>query len=174
LDYALALASGVLLALSFPRFGHPAFAWISIAPLLIALAGWRPGGAAGQRPSRAFALGLVSGTVYFVGTVYWTGTVVRTFGGLALPVAIFAMLLLSAYLALYPAIAALIVSRVINRAGVNGLLIAPAAWVATEFARGLTGSSSTGFAFVKPSRNAREPAILKLASSESTSWNLPS
>lgn len=136
MDYALALASGVLLALSFPRFGHPAFAWISIAPLLIALAGWRPGGAAGQRPSRAFALGLVSGTVYFVGTVYWTGTVVRTFGGLALPVAIFAMLLLSAYLALYPAIAALIVSRVINRAGVNGLLIAPAAWVATEFARG--------------------------------------
>ena len=32
LDYALALASGVLLALSFPKFGHPAFGWIALAP----------------------------------------------------------------------------------------------------------------------------------------------
>ena len=38
LGYALATASGVLLALSFPKFGHPAFAWIALAPLLVALA----------------------------------------------------------------------------------------------------------------------------------------
>src|SRR6185503_6310448 len=38
LGYALALASGVLLALSFPQFGHPAFSWIALAPLLVALA----------------------------------------------------------------------------------------------------------------------------------------
>lgn len=136
MDYSLALVAGALLALSFPRFGHPAFAWIALAPLLIALAGWRPSHVAGQPPRRAFTLGLVSGVVYFVGTLYWTGTVVRTFGGLAWPVAIVAMVLLAAYLALYPALAALIISRLINRIGINGLLIAPAAWVATEFFRG--------------------------------------
>ena len=38
LGYPLALASGVLLALSFPKFGHPAFSWIALAPLLVALA----------------------------------------------------------------------------------------------------------------------------------------
>ena len=34
---ALAVASGVLLALSFPKYGHPAFGWIALAPLLIAV-----------------------------------------------------------------------------------------------------------------------------------------
>ena len=136
--YSLALLSGALLALSFPRFGHPAFAWIALVPLLIALSGWRghAGRVPGQPPLRAFTLGLVTGLAYFVGTIYWTGTVVRTFGGLATPVALFAMLLLAAYLALYPALTALIVSRVVNRAGVRGLLLLPAAWVATEFGRG--------------------------------------
>jgi len=37
LDYALALVSGALLALSFPRYGHPAFAWVALVPLLFAL-----------------------------------------------------------------------------------------------------------------------------------------
>ena len=142
MDLSLALFSGALLALSFPRFGHPAFAWIALVPLLIALSGWRgrpvegAGRVPGQPPLRAFTLGLAAGLVYFVGTIYWTGTVVRTFGGLATPMALLAMLLLAAYLALYPALAALVVSRVLNRTGVRGVLLLPAAWVATEFFRG--------------------------------------
>jgi apolipoprotein N-acyltransferase len=74
--------------------------------------------------------------VYFIGTIYWTSTVVATFGQLPLPVAILAMLLLAAYLALYPAFAALITSSLLARAGTPALFIAPAAWVATEFLRG--------------------------------------
>src|SRR5688572_22610929 len=138
LDYSLALFSGALLALSFPRFGHPAFAWIALVPLLIALSGWRgrAGRLPGQPPLRAFAMGLLAGLAYFVGTIYWTGTVVSTFGGLATPVALLAMFLLAAYLALYPALTALILSRVLNRAGVRALWLFPAAWVATEFCRG--------------------------------------
>jgi apolipoprotein N-acyltransferase len=74
--------------------------------------------------------------IYFVGTIYWTSTVVATFGQLATPVAIFAMLLLAAYLALYPAIAALVTGVLIRRIGAPALFLAPAAWVATEFLRG--------------------------------------
>ena len=138
MDYAFALIAGVLLALSFPRYGHPAFAWIALVPLLIALTGWRgrPGRVPGQRPLRALALGVTTGTVYFVGTVYWTGTVIATFGGVPTPVAMFGMVLLAAYLSLYPAVAAVIISRLIVRAGAAGVLFAPAAWVATEFFRG--------------------------------------
>jgi apolipoprotein N-acyltransferase len=90
----------------------------------------------GQPPLRAFLLGLVTGIVYFVGTIYWTATVVATFGELATPVAVFAMLLLAAYLALYPAFAALITSYLISRVGGVAVFFAPAAWVATEFLRG--------------------------------------
>ena len=135
----LALVSGILLALSFPRFGHPACAWIALVPLLMALSGWsgRPGRLEGQPPMRAFQLGLLAGVVYFAGTVYWTSGVVATFGGLAPPVAIVAMLLLALYMALYPAITALVTSQFVRRAGVSGLFVAPAAWVATEFVRGV-------------------------------------
>jgi apolipoprotein N-acyltransferase len=144
LGYGLAALSGVLLALSFPRFGHPAFAWIALVPLLIALNGsrtwgqssrtWGPGSA--EPPYRPFLLGLTAGVIYFIGTIYWTGTVVATFGGLATPVAVFAMVLLALYLALYPALAATVTARVIRRIGPAGMLVMPAAWVAAEYTRG--------------------------------------
>jgi apolipoprotein N-acyltransferase len=137
-DYAFALASGILLALSFPRFGHPAFGWIALVPLLLALTGWRgrPGRIPGQPPLRAFALGVTAGVVYFVGTVYWTGTVVATFGDVPTVLAMFGMVLLALYLALYPAVTALVTSRLIARGGAGALFFAPPAWVATEFFRG--------------------------------------
>jgi len=57
-------------------------------------------------------------------------------GQLATPVAVFAMLLLAAYLALYPAVTALILGHLLARFGTRALLLAPAAWVATEYLRG--------------------------------------
>ncbi|MGH9256530.1 MAG: apolipoprotein N-acyltransferase [Vicinamibacterales bacterium] len=131
MDYGLALLSGVLLALSFPKFGYPAFAWIALVPLLIALS---VGGR--QPPLRAFTLGLISGIVYFVGTIYWTGAVLRQFGGVPIPLALLAMLLLALYLALFPALTALIMARLIDRAGRRALFLMPAVWVATEYLRG--------------------------------------
>jgi len=139
LDYALALLSGALLALSFPRYGHPALAWIALVPLIIALSGWRgrPGRVPGQPPLRAFLLGLTSGVIYFAGTLYWTGTVIRTFGGIPTVAAICGVILLALYQGAFPAIGALITGRLITRAGIAGLFFAPAAWVATEFSRGV-------------------------------------
>ena len=115
---------------------------MALVPLLLALSSpvlhYADGRARvpGQPPLRAFLLGLTAGLVYFVGTIYWTSTVVATFGQLPLPVAILAMLLLAAYLALYPAFTALITSYLLARVGALALFIAPAAWVATEFLRG--------------------------------------
>jgi apolipoprotein N-acyltransferase len=111
--------------------------------LLLALTGWqgRSGSLSGQPPLRAFTLGLLAATVYFAGTIYWTGTVIIAFGDVNPIVAIIGMMLLSAYLAIYPAVAGLITSQVIARVGARGLFLAPLAWVATEYLRGyfLTG-----------------------------------
>jgi apolipoprotein N-acyltransferase len=129
LDFALALLSGALLALSFPKFGHPTFAWIALAPLLVALAN-RP-----QTTRRAFALGLTAGVVYFSGTLYWLVETMTTFGGLNTLLAVFAAGMLIAYLALFPAAFAVIQARLARVFGRSALLMAPAVWVATEMGR---------------------------------------
>jgi apolipoprotein N-acyltransferase len=131
LSYPLALLSGVLLAVSFPRFGYPPFGWIALTPLLVALV-------PASRPvssQRAFALGLLTGVAYFAGTVYWTGATVRTFGGLSLPVSLLVASLLIAYLAVFPALFALILAWIAGRLGRRAIWLAPAIWVASELGR---------------------------------------
>jgi apolipoprotein N-acyltransferase len=138
LDYAFALISGALLALSFPKFGHPAFAWIALVPLLLALSGWngRPGPIRGVSPLRALVLSLITGIVFFIGTVYWTGSVIITFGDVPVPVAAIGVVMMSAYLSLYHVVGLLVTSRVIARLGARGLFFAPVGWVGGEFLRG--------------------------------------
>jgi apolipoprotein N-acyltransferase len=126
-DYALAASSGVLLAFSFPTFGTPAVAWVALAPLLLAL---------GRGTlARAFSLGLTTGVVYFVGTLYWISLVMHQYGGLQMPTAVLVNALLIAYLALFPALFAVIVRRLVASVGRQALLAAPLVWVATELGR---------------------------------------
>jgi len=80
---------------------------------------------------------MVAGMTYFVGTIYWTSSVLSTFGGLPAPLAVFAMLLLAAYLAIFPAAASVAISRLVAGTGRSAFFLAPAAWVATEYARGI-------------------------------------
>ena len=129
LPYVLACISGLLLTFSFPRFGHPAVAWVALVPLAVALT-LRGGVAAGLR------FGLVAGTVGFAGTIYWTREVVQQFGGLPLPLAMFAMTLLALYMALYAGGATAMTALLMRRRGTAGLALLPATWVAGEFARG--------------------------------------
>ena len=112
---------------------------MALVPLLLALSGWtgQAGPLPGQPLRRAFWLGLVTGMVYFTGTVYWTSSVLAVFGGMPMILAVFAMLLLAAYLAIYPAVTAMVLARLIARGGRSALFFAPAAWVATEYLRGL-------------------------------------
>jgi apolipoprotein N-acyltransferase len=126
-DYALASTSGVLLALSFPKFGHPALAWIALTPLLVTLAG--------ASPRQSFALGLLTGVVYFTGTLYWITRVMAVYGDLQWWVAVLINALLVAYLALFPAIFALVVRRIVVAHGPSALMAAPLVWVTAEMGR---------------------------------------
>jgi apolipoprotein N-acyltransferase len=129
LDFFLALLSGALLALSFPKFGHPAVGWIALAPLMVAL------GHRVHTSRRALLLGLSAGAVFFAGTLYWFVVTMTTFGGLSTPLAVVAAGMGIAYLSLYPAAYAVMQARLVRTMGARALLFGPAIWVATEMAR---------------------------------------
>ena len=137
-DVVLAALSGALLALSFPKFGHPACAWIALVPLFLALSGWtgRPGPLPGTTARRGLLLGLVASLVFFCGALYWTGPVLVTFGGLPAPLGVVSVLLLSLYLGLYNAVGTAALGVILRRYGRTGLWLAPAAWVTGEYLRG--------------------------------------
>jgi len=130
------MVSGALFVLSFPKFGHPAFGWIALTPLLVAISG------AALR--RAFLLGLATGIIYFTGTLYWITGVMAVYGGLQRWVAVLINGGLIAYLALFPALFALIMRRLVIVYGRSALLAAPVVWVATELGR----ASITSFPWV--------------------------
>lgn len=113
-------------------------ALVAIVPLLVTVAGWRgrPGDFRGQPFRRGAALGAAAGLVHYLGTIYWTGAVVETFGGLPGIVAWLCAALLALYMAAYTALACGLIGVTVQRLGALGLLMAPVAWVAAEFARG--------------------------------------
>ena len=155
-----ALLAGLLLAGSFPKFGLPALAWIAVSPLIVAIV------LAVRRPTTTawtwFLLGLLSGLLYFAGTLYWVVNVMITFGGLAVPVAVLVGALLVVYLALYPALFAVLLGHSVRRGGLGMLWLAPVFWVATEWVRSWMGGGFP-WALVGASQAAVLP-IVQLAS----------
>jgi len=123
----LAALSGLLLFLSFPKFGHWSLGWVALAPLLIGLLE-----ASGLRAAR---LGYVTGAVSSLGLLYWTSLVMMQFGGIPVGVASAIMVALCLAVALFPALFAWTVSRWLSVLGPAALLAAPVAWVATELLR---------------------------------------
>ena len=80
-------------------------------------------------------LGLTAGAVYFAGTLYWLTDVMVTYGGLPWMLGLVLNAGLVAYLALFPALFAVVLVVLVRRMGRIAMLIAPAIWVATELGR---------------------------------------
>ena len=96
----------------------------------------------------------MSGAVYFWGTLYWLVETMTMFGGLGVPVAVFAATVLVAYLSLFPAAFAVIFARSRRAFGFGAYFLAPFIWTATELGRqyiwdgfpwALLGYSQVGF-----------------------------
>src|SRR5262245_5005209 len=124
---SLAVASGLLLPLCFPKFDIGLLAWIALVPLHLALDGsirWR-----------AFRLGWLSGTIGFTGIMAWVVTAMHTYGKVPLLISYAVMLLLTAYLGLFVALycAGFVWFRsLVPR---YGLFATPCLWVTLELAR---------------------------------------
>lgn len=127
-----ALFSGLLLFLSFPKFGNGALAWVALIPLFYALRD--------LNPWEGFKTGFLAGLVAHVGIIYWITYVVVQYGYLPVYLGVAAMLLLAAYLSLYTAFFAMGVVFLRRRGG-SLILSAPLLWTLLEFARShlLTG-----------------------------------
>jgi apolipoprotein N-acyltransferase len=113
--------------LSFPKFGHPAVAWVALVPLLVALHG-----ATGLRAAR---LGYVAGAIAALGLLYWTALVVVQYGGIPLVAGTLIMVALCLAFALFPLVFGWSTGRLVARFGTPGLLGTPFLWVATELLR---------------------------------------
>ena len=95
--WAAAIASGAMLSLSFPPADMGGLAFVALIPLLLAV--WKGRGGKGSARFR-FALGYVTGLVFFSTTFFWLSELAPLYDStvlLGLP------FLLALYLALYPA-----------------------------------------------------------------------
>ncbi|HEY6006822.1 MAG TPA: apolipoprotein N-acyltransferase [Geobacteraceae bacterium] len=125
-DYGLAILTGGLLALAFPKPELSILAWVAFVPLLLAC---------GHRsPRQAFQLGFVSGLTAYGGLLYWLNIVMVTYGKLHWSVSVCLYVLLAAYLALYFGVIAFLVRRGEER-GISPLFSFPLLWVGLEYFR---------------------------------------
>lgn len=122
-----ALCSGVLLILSFPgAVGWWPCAWLAIVPLIAAVRDVPLG--------RAFRLGLLAGFVHYTFLLYWILIVLGIYGHLAWWVTVPALLLLSLYMSLYPALFTVVISWSMKRGG-SLIWLAPTLWVTLDYIR---------------------------------------
>ncbi|HET8946595.1 MAG TPA: apolipoprotein N-acyltransferase [Candidatus Polarisedimenticolia bacterium] len=149
-----AVATAILLVLSFPLADQGWLAFIALVPLLLVLRG------AGSR--EAARLGFLTGTVFFAGLLSWLIGVMVRYGGLPYVVGGAILLLLVAYLAIYVMLFAAIVAAGLARTGPLAYLAAPCVWVGLELLR---GRLLTGFPWgVLGATQWRHPALLQAAS----------
>jgi apolipoprotein N-acyltransferase len=130
--WLLAIASGVLQILVFPRPSLCFLCWVALTPLLLAIL-W-------QRDSlrKSFLLGYVSGIIWYAGSCYWVYHVMNSYGGLSPLVAFGVLILFCLYLGLYHGLLGLLtalLSRSSRIGPTRTLAFVPFMWVAVELAR---------------------------------------
>ncbi len=123
----LAAFSGFTLALAFPSYDLPFFAWFSVAGLMLVSigVGW----------SRAGLCGFFHGMAFYIASLPWIYTVMRVHGGVPHLPAAGILLLLAAVFSLYSAVFAAAVAWRAKSSLARACLAAPFLWVALEFAR---------------------------------------
>src|SRR5262245_7807137 len=123
----LAALSGLCLAAAFPSLEIAPLAWIGLVPLLLAIRG--------RSPARAFGLGWITGTVFYLATCYWIVYTIGHYTALSRPVAAGVLFLMASALGCYHGAFALGVSW-FERRRLPAIWLAPALWVTLEWLRG--------------------------------------
>ena len=122
----LAAASGVLLALAFPKVDVSLLAWVAFVPLLWIIRE--------KSPKQAFGYGWIAGMGFYLCTVYWVVQTIGLYSNIPPLVAVGPLLLMCAILAAYTgAFAAGL--RFSQERGGSIVLLGPFLWVALEWLR---------------------------------------
>jgi apolipoprotein N-acyltransferase len=122
----LAVLSGLLLFLSFPKYGSGLIAWIAFIPLFFALK-------RATTITQGLLLGFISGIVSYTGIIYWIAYVIVNYGYLPWHTGVILMLLLACYLSIYTALFA--GGIVYFRAKIPLYLTAPVLWICFEYGK---------------------------------------
>src|ERR1700728_1844621 len=94
---ALAVSSGLALALAFPKFDVNFTAWVAFVPLLFAIDG--------ESHRNVFLYSWLQGFACYAASIYWVTITLHHFAGLPIVLAILPMLLLAAVIALFTGLA---------------------------------------------------------------------
>ncbi len=121
----LAFSAGALWAFCFGREPLVLAPWLALAPLMLMLAGPRPG-----------LLGWFHGLGFWIVGMSWIPATLSTFGSLPSWLAALALVLVAAYLGLFHALFARLGAVFWKRSGPLAFAVLPALWVACEFLRG--------------------------------------
>ncbi len=119
----VALGSGLLLALAFPRLNLAPLAWVALVPLVLVME---------RHPFRS---GFAAGLGFFGLVLYWLNIVMTTYGQMHPLFSLAAYLLLVAYLSLFFGAATWAACRLREHLGWSAILTLPVFWVALEFLR---------------------------------------
>ncbi|MBC7962690.1 MAG: apolipoprotein N-acyltransferase [Steroidobacteraceae bacterium] len=130
----LAIASGLLIAFSFPTPGLSFLSWIALIPLLIAMEE--------STPRTAMRVGCTCGVTAYAIILYWLNTVLTRFGHLPWSVSIPIYLLMVLWLALFYGLSTSI-ARLGESIGIKAAFTLPVAWVAFDFLRSFLFSGFT-------------------------------
>ncbi|MDD5285365.1 MAG: apolipoprotein N-acyltransferase [Desulfuromonadaceae bacterium] len=122
----LSIASGVLIALSFPTPGFSFLAWIAMIPMLVALED--------SSPRTAFRIGITCGISAYAFILYWLNIVLTQYGHLPWGVSIPVYLLLVIWLAMFYGLSTSI-ARIGELVGIKAAFTLPVAWVAFDLIR---------------------------------------
>jgi apolipoprotein N-acyltransferase len=149
----LAIFSGALMVFAFPDWALWSLGWVATAPLIMAVV-------REQRFLRSFALGLLSGTIFFVGSSSWVTYSMHNYGGLSLWLSYALTTLAAAILACFTGLFAGVLALTLKRFGGWGILAAPAIWAASEWSRLiLTGMGWNALGYSQ----AFQPAVIQIA-----------
>lgn len=143
--YLLALVSGLIMRLPFPRFNCWWLAWVGLVPFLYALHQ--------RRAKSGFYIGLVFGFVFYYANVFWLNALTR-FN----PFVPIGIVIAGIYLGLYGAVFGWAVAHVSRRLSRLAFLVLPAVWVVLEYVRSL-GVFAFPWAFLSASQHNNLVAI---------------
>jgi len=148
----LALLSGLLLSVAFPKIGADWIVWFALVPFFLSLRGI---GSSGE----AFRLGLFAGLVHYLTLVYWLAYTMNTYGNLPYTLSVPILFLFACYLSLFWAAFSVVVHRTCQRP-LFLLISASAAWVGLEFVRSVL---FTGFPWEMIGQSLyRRPLLIQL------------
>ncbi|CAN2040128.1 Apolipoprotein N-acyltransferase [Candidatus Magnetomoraceae bacterium gMMP-15] len=124
----MAVLTGLLMTVSFPKAEISYAAWFAIMPLLFALRN--------LSIKSSFKLGFIAGLVHYLTLLYWLVHAMQVYGYLPLALSVCLLFLLCAYMGLYVAVFCALIKWICKKPA--ACLFIPVFWVALEYIKSLS------------------------------------